>query len=101
MSSSSRFLKVFTTAGLTIFLAFLASRELIVTAPFDSGQRGAGHGALSAAVSLDILWVLVAIPVVLRRRREIRGTFWLVFVPNTLLALLAVVDVVKHALAEY
>ena len=93
MTTSFRLRKILTTAGIVILAACIVSRAFIAFAPFDTGRRGAAFGALSAAISLDLLWIVLAAPTALFQRRERAPVFWMVLIANGLIALLAVADI--------
>jgi len=71
-----------TVAGIVLLLSFLGSVVLLRTAPSDSGQRGAGHGALVAASCLTILWVVGAASLAVTRWRLTGTRFRAILVVN-------------------
>ena len=96
MTASFRFRKLLTTAGVVILAAFIVSRAFIASTAFDTGERGAAFGALSAAVSLDLLWIVLAVPTAVFQRHEKAPVFWMVLIANGLIALLAVADTLGY-----
>jgi hypothetical protein len=71
-----------TIAGIVLLLSFFVSVLLLTTSPSDSGQRGAGHGALLAASWLTILWVLFAAVLAATRWRATGFKFRTILVIN-------------------
>jgi hypothetical protein len=59
MVSAKNFERYLNTAGVTILIAAVAS--LVMPFSFDTGSRGFKAGAMAASISLEILWVIVAV----------------------------------------
>lgn len=78
------------TAGVTIILALLASREILNFAPFDTGLRGLGHGAFAASGILTIAWVPPGAIFAAFRWQSTTALFRLILILNTGLALFLV-----------
>jgi hypothetical protein len=79
-------------AGFVILGAFVASVVLLANSAFDTGQRGFGHGALTAASWLEVSWVAAAAPLVVGRWRGTTKALRAVFMLNTAIVLLLARD---------
>ena len=77
-----------TITGIVLLFSLLAAVLLLRTSPSDSGQRGAGHGALLATSWLTILWVMGAVGVAALRRRATRVGFRVILVANAVVVCL-------------
>jgi hypothetical protein len=86
--------RYFNVAGATVFLAFIGSVELLRHAPYDSGLRGAGRGAVAAAGLLAIVWELGAAVFASFRWRSTGITFRSILALNGALVFLLLRDVV-------
>jgi hypothetical protein len=86
----TNFEKSITTAGITIFVAYVVSVIILSRSAFDSAQRGAGHGAVAATASLDILWAIIASIYAVSRWRETAPRFRTVLALNAALAIFLV-----------
>ncbi len=75
-----------TIAGMTLPCAFIVAIFLLATAPTDSGQMGAGHGAVSAASALTFLWVIGAGTIAAFRWGETTFRFRLIFLLNAMIS---------------
>jgi len=84
----ARVVKGMTIAGITLLLSFVGAVLLITTSPSDSGQRGAGHGALFAASWLTVAWVIGATGLAILRWRATGVGFRAILVVNAVLVCL-------------
>jgi hypothetical protein len=75
-------------AGATIFLAFVGSVLLRATAPTDSGQQGAGEGAVSASAVLEVVWTTLALVIAIPRWRDTTSAFRFLLGLNLLIVVL-------------
>ena len=71
----NRVLRQTMVAGATIFLAFVGSVWLRGTAPTDSGQQGAGQGAVAASTVLEVVWLTSALIIAIPRWRDTPPAF--------------------------
>ena len=85
-----------TIAGIVLLLSFLGSVVLLRTAPSDSGQRGAGHGALVAASWLTILWVVGAASLAVTRWARTGTKFRAILMVNATIVCLRVAEIWFH-----
>ena len=85
-----------TTTGIVLLVSFFSSVLLLRTSPSDSGQRGAGHGALAAASWLTILWVAGAASLAATRWRLTSIRFRAILVVNAALVCLLVAEIWFH-----
>jgi len=93
MQTQDRIAKIvqgMTVAGITILVSFVGAVVLLATSPTDSGQRGAGHGAVSGAAWLTIVWVVGAVAFSTFRWRATNLWFRIVLAINTMIACLLV-----------
>lgn len=82
----NKFIQRMTVAGLTILLCFIGAVFLRATAPTDSGQQGAGRGAVAAAGWLTIAWVIGAVGLAVFRWRATTVRFRIILAVNAAIA---------------
>jgi hypothetical protein len=82
----NKFIYRMTVAGLTILLCFVGAVVLLGLAPTDSGQQGAGRGAVLAAAWLMIAWVVGAAGLAVFRWRETTIRFRVILAVNAAIA---------------
>lgn len=85
---SLRLEKTLMTAGYTLLVAFILCAGVDITSPTDTGQHGFGHGAIRAVFWLDAVWVVLALPVIVSRAKQLPTSFFVVF--SALLVVLAI-----------
>ena len=88
--------RVLTTCGIAILIAFLGAVGTLQVAPFDTGLRGAGFGALSASALLEFLWVLSAVALAAKAWKSTGIPFRLTLLANGIVVSLLVADFVKN-----
>jgi hypothetical protein len=70
-----------------ILTAFSAGVVVLGTSSSDTGQRGLGHGVLSATAWLELLWVPIALIVAGTRWRETTVGFRVLLLANAMIAI--------------
>jgi hypothetical protein len=93
---SSTTLRCLRSAGIAVLLAYVLTIPL--PAAFDTWQRGAKAGAITAEFSLIILWTLIALVVVARRWKETTMLLRLLLLVNGTITCLLVTEAVRHVM---
>lgn len=78
----TRVVRAMNTAGVTVFVALACSVIVLGTAPYDSGQRGFGHGAVSAAAYLEVAWTIAAVALAALRWKKTTIAFCIILALN-------------------
>lgn len=89
-----RLVRGITTAGIAIFVAYILS--IALRFQYDSWSRGLQAGMVTAAISLEILWVLAAAILAAARWRHTSTAFRVMLTLNAAISVLLIGDTIAH-----
>jgi hypothetical protein len=96
MNSSLRyFVRIITTSGITILVAYISSWIVLVYEPFHTDQRAGAIGVMAPSAGLELLWAIAGTVLAVTRWSITTRTFRLVYVLNVSIAFFLFCNIVS------